>query len=221
MNPERWALVDRWIEERLLPADDALEAALAESVAAGLPAIHVAPNQGKLLHLLALGAERILEVGTLGGYSTVWLARALAPGGQLITLEADAKHADVARANLERAGLGDRVEIRVGKALESLPRIAAEGGELFDFVFVDADKPGNAAYFDWAVQLARPGARIVVDNVVRDGAVIDGASADANVQGTRRLFDKVAGDRRVIATAIQTVGAKGYDGFLLAVVQSH
>jgi predicted O-methyltransferase YrrM len=221
VTQDKWTDVDRYITDRLVPSDGALDAALAASVANGLPAINVAPNQGKLLHVLArsIGAKRILEVGTLGGYSTIWLARALAPGGKLITLEYEAKHADVARANIERAGLAHAVEVRLGKAIDTLPRIAAEGGAPFDLVFIDADKSGNADYFAWALKLTRVGSVIIVDNVVRNGAVIDPAG-DANVQGARRLFDAMAKEPRVSATAVQTVGSKGYDGFAIAVVIS-
>ncbi|HYR36735.1 MAG TPA: O-methyltransferase [Burkholderiales bacterium] len=196
--------------------DAALEAALEASDAAGLPPISVSPAHGKLLWTFArlLNARRILEVGTLGGYSTIWLARGLAPGGKLITLEALEKHAKVARANIERAGLSAVVEIRVGQALETLPGIAGP----FDLTFIDADKQNNAEYFSWALKLSRPGSLIVVDNVVREGAVIDARSRDASVQGVRRLNDLMAKERRVSATAIQTVGVKGYDGFAVALV---
>jgi len=196
--------------------DAALEAALEASDAAGLPPISVSPAHGKLLWTFArlLNARRILEVGTLGGYSTIWLARGLAPGGKLITLEALEKHAKVARANIERAGLSAVVEIRVGQALETLPGIAGP----FDLTFIDADKQNNAEYFSWALKLSRPGSLIVVDNVVREGAVIDARSRDASVQGVRRLNDLMAKERRVSATAIQTVGVKGYDGVAVALV---
>ena len=219
MTEDQWTAVDRYITDQLVPSDAALDAALASSAANGLPAINVAPNQGKLLHVLArsIGAKRILEVGTLGGYSTIWLARAVAPGGKVITLEYEPRHADVARANIERAGLGHLVDIRLGKAIDSLPKIAAEGGAPFDLVFIDADKPGNADYFAWAMKLTRVGSLIIVDNVVRNGAVID-ANGDANVQGARRLHEAMAKEPRVSATAVQTVGSKGYDGFAIAVV---
>jgi len=218
VTQDRWTEVDQYITDRLVPPDDTLDAALWASDDAGLPAINVAPNQGKLLHLLALvaGARRVLEIGTLGGYSTIWLARALPPGGRLTTLEADPAHAAVARGNLTRAGLDGRVEVRVGPALETLPLLAGEGP--FDLVFVDADKPNNPAYLDWAVRLSRPGALIVVDNVVRGGAITDRASGDPSVMGTRALFDALTADRRLTATAVQTVGSKGWDGFVLAVV---
>jgi predicted O-methyltransferase YrrM len=219
MEEERWTAVDRYLGDLLVSSDPALEAALAASAAAGLPAINVSPAQGKLLHLLAraIGARNVLEIGTLGGYSTIWLARALSDGGRVISLEADARHAEVARANIARAGLETRVEVRLGMALDLLPGLA-ERAEPFDFVFVDADKPNNAAYFDWALKVSQPGGIIVVDNVVRDGDVIDAASDSPTVQGVRRFLERLAAEPRVSATAIQTVGAKGYDGFALAVV---
>jgi len=219
VSEEQWTAVDRYITDQLVPSDDVLDAALASSSANGLPAINVAPNQGKLLNVLArsIGAKRILEIGTLGGYSTIWLARALAADGKLITLEYEPKHADVARANIERAGLSHLVEIRLGKAIDTLPRIAAEGGAPFDFVFIDADKPGNADYFAWAVKLTRVGGLIIVDNVVRKGAVLE-KDGDANAQGARRLFEAMAREPRMSSTAVQTVGSKGYDGFAIAVV---
>ena len=211
-----WDNVDRYISETLVQPDAALAAALEASDAAGLPAISVSPAHGKLLWLLArtIGAKRILEIGTLGGYSAIWLARGLAPGGRLVTLEALEKHAAVARKNLARAALADVVEVRVGPALDTLPRL--EGP--FDLTFIDADKQNNAEYFRWALKLSRPGSLIVVDNVVRDGAVIDARSRDAAVQGVRRLYDLIAAEPRVAATAIQTVGVKGYDGFAIALV---
>ena len=216
----QWTTVDRYITDMLVPSDPALDAALAASTAAGLPAINVAPNQGKLLHLLARmrGARTILEVGTLGGYSTIWLGRALPRDGSLISLEIDPKHAEVARANIARAGLADRVEVRLGRTVDSLAVIAAEGKDPFDLVFIDADKPSNADYFTWALKLTRPGSVIIVDNVIRKGAVADPASTDANVLGVRRLNELIAAEPRVSATAIQTVGSKGYDGFALALV---
>jgi predicted O-methyltransferase YrrM len=222
VTKELWAAVDRYLTDQLLPCDPALDAALAESTAAGLPAINVSPPQGRLLHLLARlqGARSILEIGTLGAYSTIWLARALSPGGRLVTLEADPKHAAIANANLARAGLSDVVEVRLGPALETLPRLAAEGQGPFDLVFIDADKTSNADYFAWALKLSRPGGLIIVDNVVREGAVIDSASQDVNVLGARRLYEMVAAEPRVMATVIQTVGGKGYDGLLLAVVSA-
>ncbi|MET0397531.1 MAG: O-methyltransferase [Longimicrobiaceae bacterium] len=220
MSQEQWTAVDRYINELLVPADAALEAALEDSEAAGLPAIGVAPNQGKLLMLLAKlqGARRILEIGTLGGYSTIWLARALPADGRLVTLEASPEYAEVARGNLARAGLAGVVEVRVGPALETLPRLAEEGLAPFDVVFIDADKPSTPEYFQWALRLARRGTLIVVDNVVRDGAVADAASEDASVQGIRRFNELAAAEPRVSATAIQTVGSKGYDGFALVLV---
>jgi predicted O-methyltransferase YrrM len=218
-DEKQWTDVDRYITDQLVPSDSALDAALAASAANGLPAINVAPNQGKLLGVLAraIGARRILEVGTLGGYSTIFLARALAAGGKLITLEYEPKHADVARANIERAGLAHVVDIRLGKAIDTLPKLAAEGVGPFDLVFIDADKPGNADYFAWAMKLTHVGSLIIVDNVVRKGAVLD-AAGDANVQGARRLFEAIAKEPRVSSTAVQTVGSKGYDGFAIAVV---
>jgi predicted O-methyltransferase YrrM len=219
VTEDQWTAVDRYITDHLVPSDAVLDATLASSTANGLPAINVAPNQGKLLQLLAraVGAKRILEVGTLAGYSTIWLARALPPTGKLITLEYEPKHADVARANIERAGLAHLVEIRLGKAIDTLPKIAAERSGPFDLIFIDADKPGNADYFAWALRLARVGSLIIVDNVVRNGGVIDPAG-DENVQGARRLYDAMAKEPRVSATAVQTVGSKGYDGFAIAVV---
>lgn len=216
MSQDRWSAVDDYLTGSLLGHDEVLEAALADSAAAGLPAINVAPNQGKLLQLLAelQGARSILEIGTLGGYSTIWLARALPPGGRLVTLEYDPRHAEVARANIARAGFAGQVEVRVGRAIESLPLIEAQGLGPFDFVFIDADKPSNPDYFAWALKLTRPGAVIIVDNVVRGGGVVDSAG-DANVQGVRRMFEMIAAEPRVSATAIQTVGSKGWDGLAL------
>ncbi|WP_437759334.1 O-methyltransferase [Sorangium sp. So ce1389] len=220
MSQERWSAVDRYITDLLVPSDAALDAALGASAAADLPPINVAPNQGKLLHLLARiqGARSILEIGTLGGYSTIWLARALPAGGRLVTLELDPKHAEVARANIARAGLADVVELRLGRALDTLPALAAEGRGPFDFIFIDADKPSNPDYFAWALRLSRRGSVIVVDNVVRKGAVADPESADPNVQGVQRLNELLAAEPRVSATAVQTVGSKGYDGFAIALV---
>jgi predicted O-methyltransferase YrrM len=190
------------------------------NAAAELPAIDVAPNQGKLLHLFAklVSARKILEMGTLGGYSTILLARALPPGGRLVSLEFNPKHADVAKSNIQRAGLSDRVEIRVGAALDSLPIIQEERLGPFDFIFIDADKPNNPGYLEWAIKLSRPGTLIIVDNVVRDGAVADAASTDPTIEGTRRMFDLMASDSRLSSTALQTVGCKGYDGFAMAIV---
>ena len=212
-----WSDVDRYLTDLLVPADEAFDAALADSDAAGLPQIAVAPNQGKLLYLLALAcqARRILEVGTLAGYSTIWLARALPPGGTLVTLEAQPAHAEVARTNLDRAGVGDLVDVRVGPALETLPSLSAP----FDLVFIDADKENNADYFSWAVRLSRPGTLIIVDNVVRGGSIIESGSDDPRVLGTKRLLDALAADSRTVATAIQTVGSKGHDGLAIALVR--
>lgn len=220
MTQERWTAVDQYIGDLLLPPDPELDAALQASAAAGLPQINVSPAQGKLLQLLAQlqGARAILEIGTLAGYSTIWLARALPPGGRLITLEAEPKHAEVARANIARAGLADIVELRLGPALETLPQLAAGGRGPFDLIFIDADKQSTAEYFRWALRLARRGSLIVVDNVVRNGAVVDADSTDPGIQGIRRFSEVLAAERRVSATAIQTVGSKGYDGFALALV---
>jgi predicted O-methyltransferase YrrM len=222
VNEQHWEAVDRYFADRLIPSDPVLEMALEASAAAGLPPINVAPTQGKLLHLLVrmVNARAILEIGTLGGYSTIWLARALPPNGRLVTIELDPKHADVARANFERAGLADVIDLRVGRALDVLPRIADEELAPFDFVFIDADKPSNAAYVEWAQKLSRAGSVIVVDNVGRAGAVVDPNSTDASVQGVRRLMDMLANEPRLDATAFQTVGLKGYDGLLIAQVTS-
>ncbi|MHB8293415.1 MAG: O-methyltransferase [Acidimicrobiales bacterium] len=217
---QRCLEVDRYIVDTLVGHDDALEAALEASGEAGLPPIQVSPPQGKLLSLLVQSsrATTVLEIGTLGGYSTIWLARALPPGGRLVTLEVEPRHAEVARANLSRAGLSEVVDIRLGRALDSLAAIEQEGGGPFDFTFIDADKPSNAEYFARALRLSGPGSLIVVDNVVRDGRVVDADSPDADVVGTRRLYDAISREPRVSATAIQTVGGKGYDGFAVAVV---
>jgi predicted O-methyltransferase YrrM len=216
----KWTAVDRYFSEKLSLSDAVLDAALAANRAAELPLIDVAPNQGKLLQLFArmIGARRILEIGTLGGYSTIWMARALPDGGRLITLEYSAKHAEIARANIARAGLSAIVEIRVGAALETLPKIQAESKEPFDLIFIDADKANNAEYLRWAIKLSRPGTLILVDNVVRDGAVIDAASTDKDVMGARHLFEMLGSEPRLSATALQTVGSKGYDGFAMAIV---
>ena len=223
MSQEQWSAVDQYFSDALVDSDPALTMALEVSTAAGLPPIHVAPNQGKLLHMLAklwggTGARRILEIGTLGGYSTIWLARALAPGGRLVTLEFDPKYAEVARANLARAELSRGVEVRVGRAIDTLPMVAAEGLGPFDIVFIDADKPSNPDYFAWALRLTKKGSVIIIDNVVRDGKVIDPASTDPSIKGVRRLMEMLKAERRVTATAMQTVGSKGYDGFAIAVV---
>lgn len=215
-----WLNVDLHLSGLFARHDAALDEALRASTAAGLPEIAVAPNQGKLLHLLArmVGARRILEIGTLGGYSAIWLARALPAGGQLVTLEYREEHAAVARTNLARAGLAERTEVRVGAALDLLPVLEAEGAEPFDFVFIDADKPNNVAYVEWAVRLARAGAAIVLDNVVRDGKILDPDSTDPAVVGTRDALALMARHPRLDATALQTVGAKDWDGFALAIV---
>ncbi len=217
MSQEQWNTVDRYINDMLVVPDAALDAALAASAAAKLPAIHVAANQGKFLQLLAqmIGARTILEIGTLGGYSTIWMARALPKDGTLLSLEADPKHAEVARANIAAAGLSDIVEVRLGKALESLPQIEAEKRAAFDFIFIDADKANLPDYFRFALKLAHRGSVILVDNVVREGRVIDARSEDANIRGVRRMNELVAAEPRVSATALQTVGSKGYDGFAL------
>ncbi|MGW3628722.1 O-methyltransferase [Streptomyces sp. NPDC005122] len=213
-----WNDVDDYFTALLSPADETLTAALRDSDAAGLPKINVAPNQGKLLQLLARiqGARRILEIGTLGGYSTIWLGRALPADGRLVTFEYDATHAEVARRNLARAGLDRIAEVRVGPALESLPKLAEENPERFDFVFIDADKVNNPSYVEWALELTRPGSLIVVDNVVRGGHVTDADSTDPSVRGTRAALELIAAHPRLSGTAIQTVGSKGYDGFALA-----
>jgi len=222
MAAQLWTQVDAYFEAMLVPQDDALLGALARSRAAGLPAHQVAPNQGKLLALFAqmIGARRILEIGTLGGYSTIWLARALAPGGMLVSLEANAVHADVAAQNIAAAGLAHCVEIVRGPALDSLALLAAQAGPAFDLIFIDADKPNNPRYLDCAIALARPGTIIIGDNVVRDGAVADAQSTDASVQGVRRFFERMSTHPRLEATALQTVGVKGYDGFSIARVTS-
>ena len=219
-DPGRWSAFDRYIEDLLVEPDAALEAALEASEAAGLPSHEVSPSQGKLLHLLARiqQARAILEIGTLGGYSTIWLGRALPDGGRLITLEADPRYAEVARANIARAGLADAVELRVGSALGTLAELAAESRGPFDLIFIDADKRSNPEYFAWALKLARRGSLIVADNVVRQGAVADEANADPSVQGARRFLERLSTDRRVTATVIQTVGSNGYDGFAFALV---
>ena len=222
MTQEQWSQFDEYIAKLLVPSDEALDAALAESAQAGLPAINVASNQGKFLSLLARiqGAKNILEIGTLGGYSTIWLARALPKDGRLVTLERDPKHAEVARRNLARAQLGELVSVRVGPALETLPELAAEGLPPFDFVFIDADKQSIPEYFEWALKLSRVGSVIVVDNVVRNGAVLDATSTDPNVQGVRRLNELLAKTPSVSATTVHTVGSKGDDGVALIRVTS-
>ena len=217
IQPERraqWTAVDAYLSDLFVPADPVLEETLATSEAAGLPAIQVAPNQGKLLQLLAQlqGARTILEIGTLGGYSTIWLARALPAGGRLVTLEANPRHAEVARTNIARAGLSEVVEVRLGPAVESLGQLVAEGHRPFGLIVIDADKVSYPDYFTWALRLSRPGTLIVADNVVRRGAVTDPESDDVNVQGIHRFNELVAAEPRVSTTVLQTVGKKGYDG---------
>jgi predicted O-methyltransferase YrrM len=216
-----WADVDRFIEERVAPSDPILDAALRDAHDAGLPAISVSPSQGKLLTVLAraINARRVLEVGTLAGYSTIWLARGLPTDGRIVTLEFDPKHAAVARTNFQRAKLATMIDVRVGAAIDTLPAIAAEKLEPFDLVFIDADKVNTPEYFDWALKLTRPGALIVVDNVVRNGKLADPDSHDVNVRGMQRFMDLLArhsNANRVVASAVQTVGSKGYDGFAIA-----
>ena len=220
MTQERWTAVDRCLDSLLGGPDEALDLALLDSTAAGLPAEAVSPSQGKLIHLLARvsGAQRILELGTLGGYSTIWLARALPPHGKLVTLEVSPDHAAVAQANIERAGLSGIVEMRIGPALATLSQLAEEGVSPFDFVFIDADKPNNPAYLHLVLKLSRPGTVIIGDNVVRGGAVADARSDDPKVQGVQRFLDLIAEHPRLKAAAVHTVGTKGYDGFVMAVV---
>ncbi|HEX2096973.1 MAG TPA: O-methyltransferase [Solirubrobacterales bacterium] len=220
MTENLWSDVDAFVSGLLAPHDEVLEAALKASVEAGLPAIQVSPPQGKLLQLLVrtIGARTVLEFGTLGGYSTIWLARGLPADGRLITLEADPAYAEVARRTLSAADLDDRVEIRVGAALDVLPQLAAEEFGPLDFTFIDADKANTPAYFEWALERTRPGGLIVADNVVRDGTLVDVDSVDPKAEAQRRLHEMISVDPRVEATTIQTVGAKGYDGFTLALV---
>ncbi|MFM2355931.1 MAG: hypothetical protein RLZZ528_1667 [Pseudomonadota bacterium] len=218
MERSGWERVDSYLNGRLLGDDPVLDAVLRANQDAGLPAIDVSEAQGKFLHLmvLATGARRVLEVGTLGGYSTIWLARAVGAGGRVVTLEMDDLHADVAAANFERAGMADRIDLRRGPALRTLPHL--EGGPAFDLVFIDADKPNNLAYLQWAIRLSRRGAVVIVDNVVRRGGVADTASNDPSIRGTRAMLDWIAGNPALTATGMQTVGAKGWDGFVMAVV---
>ncbi|GAA1341606.1 O-methyltransferase [Actinocatenispora thailandica] len=222
MSEQTWHAVDDYLSDLLVPTDPALTAALADSRAAGLPEIAVAPNQGRLLELLArmCGARRILEIGTLGGYSTIWLARALPEGGRLTTLEYEPRHAEVARANIARAGLADRVEVVVGAALDTLPELVAGGAGPFDLIFIDADKDNYPGYLDWSLRLSRPGTVLVADNVIRDGAVIEAGHPDPRVRGVREFLARVAAEPRLSSTALQTVGTKGYDGFALALVEA-
>jgi len=221
MSQELWTAVERYFVDSVISSDPVQVETIRANAAAGLPGIDVAPTEGKFLYLLAKirGAKRILEIGTLGGYSTIWLARALPADGTLVTLEVNAKHAEVAAANLLRAGFSSVVDIRLGPAFDSLEKLVDEGAGPFDFIFIDADKANIPGYLEWSLKLSRHGTVIVVDNVVRDGAVVDPDSADANVQGVRALFAMLAGDSRLEATALQTVGSKGYDGFALAVVR--
>ena len=220
MNGERWGEVDRYVRRVLFSSDAALQEALRVSEEAGLPAIQVTPVQGKFLNLAVrtIGARNVLEVGTLGGYSTIWLARGLPEGGRVVTLEVDPRHAEVARANFARAGVAEIVEVRVGDAHETLPQLVAEGCGPFDFVFIDADKRSTAEYFEWAPRLSRVGTAIVIDNVVRAGSVADESSIDESVLGVRRALERIAAEPRVEATVLQTVGEKGYDGFALVLV---
>lgn len=220
MSSELWGRVDGYIADKLVAEDAALADALAANAAAGLRPIDVSAAQGKLLHLLVRmsGARRVLEIGTLGGYSTIWMAKALPANGELVSLEYEPRHAEVARGNIARAGLAPKVSVRVGAAAGTLPLLAAEQSTPFDFVFIDADKPNNPTYLDWAIRLGRPGTVIVLDNVVRGGQLVDATSNDPNVRGSRAAFDLIAGNPRLSATAIQTVGAKGYDGFAIMVV---
>lgn len=220
MSQQLWTKVDDYICDQLVSRDDALTAALRDSKAAGLPDIAVAANQGKMLNLIArlMGAKRILEIGTLGGYSTIWLARALPDDGRLVTCEFSPKHAEVATGNIARAGLAAKVDIRVGPALSTLPLLQAEQQQPFDLVFIDADKQNNANYVQWALKLTRPGSLIIIDNVVRNGKVIEAESGDEMVEGVRRMNAFIAAEPRLDATAIQTVGSKGYDGFTMALV---
>jgi predicted O-methyltransferase YrrM len=221
MAEDQWTEVDRYFSASLLPSDPVLDAALEASAAAGLPAISVSPNQGKFLQMLAeiLGAHSILEIGTLGGYSSIWLARGLRAGGRLITLEIDPKHAEVAQRNVARAGFAKVVDVRLGSALETLPQLATESRGPFDLIFIDADKQNIPTYFEWALKLSRPGTLIIVDNVVRDGAVVDAGSSDPSVRGVRRFIEMAASDAGVSGTVIQTVGIKGYDGFAIFLVR--
>jgi predicted O-methyltransferase YrrM len=220
MSKDKWTAVDEYFQKKLIGIDDALDAALTNSEMSNLPPINVAPNQGKFIHMLVKiqGAKSILEIGTLGAYSTIWLARALPDDGRLLSLEADKKHADVAQQNVEHAGLADRVEIIQGPALDTLPGLASDKRVPFDFVFIDADKQNNPAYVNWSMQLTRPGSIIVVDNVVRGGTIADDDNDDPDVQGARALFDLIEQEPKLDATALQTVGVKGYDGLVIAIV---
>jgi predicted O-methyltransferase YrrM len=222
MNQEQWTAMDEFLTSQLLPQDAALDAALEASTQAGLPAINVAPNQGKLLNLLAKlrGARRILEVGTLGGYSTIWLARALPADGRLVSLEVDAAHAQVARANVERAGLSKTVSVVLGPAAQTLDRFVADSAEPFDMIFLDADKRSYPEYLRLSLQLSRPGTLIVADNVIRRGQIADHASTDPDVIGLHAFFRQLATNPRLDSTAVQTVGVKGWDGFSMTIVSA-
>jgi predicted O-methyltransferase YrrM len=222
MTKDIWEAVDKYFDETLIPHDSTLDDALAVAAAANLPAIQVSSMQGKLLHLLSriMGARKILEIGTLGGYSTIWMARALPEGGRIITLEADPNHAEVARRNFARAGVENKVELRLGKALDTLPRVAADGHGPFDLFFIDANKSNMPEYFEWSLKLARTGSVIIADNVVREGAVLDAKSKDDDIQGIRRFLEMVGKEKRVSGTALQTVSTKNYDGFALVLVTS-
>jgi len=222
MTKDVWEAVDKYFDEMLIPHDSALDDALAAASAENLPAIQVSSVQGKLLHLLAriMSARNILEIGTLGGYSTIWMARALPEGGRIITLEADPKHAEVAQKNFARAGVENKIELRLGKALDTLPKVAADGRGPFDMFFIDANKSNMPEYFEWSLKLARKGSVIIADNVVREGAVLDARSKDADIQGIRRFLEMVGKEKRVSGTALQTVSTKSYDGFALVLVTS-
>ncbi len=224
MDERRWNEVDKYLESQLLGDDAVLDRVVQTSQEAGLPPIAVSPLQGKFLYMLArlIGARRVLEIGTLGGYSAIWVGRALppAPEGRLVSLEMNPMHAEIAQVNIAEAGLAQTVQVRIGAALDSLPKVAAEFGEdAFDFTFIDADKQNNAAYFSWAMKLTRPCGVIVVDNVVRQGHVVDEKSDDPSVLGTRKLFAEMAQEKGMTATALQTVGVKGYDGFTVSIVE--
>ncbi len=218
---ELWTAVDTYIAQNLIPSDQILEETLKANAEAGLPSIDVSPTQGKFLYLLAKikGATRILEIGTLGGYSTIWLARALPSGGRLITLEVDPKHAEVAGKNIARAGLTSLVEQRVGPALDSLAQLQTERTPPFDLIFIDADKPNNPSYLDWALRFSHPGTIIITDNVIREGTILNPDDPDPAIQGTRNLFEKLGAESRLEATALQTVGSKKHDGFAIAIVK--
>ncbi len=222
MTIEKWTAIDRYFSDVFALSDEALEDTLASSDAAGLPPHHVSPAQGKFLMLMArlTRARRILEIGTLAGYSTIWLARGLSPGGRVITLETEPSYAALARANIARAGLANMVEVRLGRALTSLQQLADEGGAPFDLIFIDADKVNNSEYLRWSLKLARDGCLIIADNVVRDGAVVEADTEDANVRGVRQFNEMIAATPCLSATALQTVGSKGHDGFVLALVTS-